>query len=106
MDSLSDLPLNNDTVKTPEEQAIMQQFFPGSNSTLDDDDDDDTGSSSSSGVDWKLVGYATGLFVILANPWIDRLLCLIPYCGENSVMLFIIKGLLFLLLMIIISRFL
>lgn len=111
MDRLSDLPEKNDTVKTPEEAAIMGQFFPengGPSSRrvgqAEPDEDDEDERSEPSRLDWKLIGTSSVLFLALANPWIDSALCKIPYCGSAG-MLLVIKFIVFLLLMIVISLF-
>jgi len=132
MDKLSDLPVKNDTVKTPEEAAVMNQFFPGGQ----------TGGHASpqgmppqgpppgargpppgamipggqgpppqaqpaqkSRLNWKLIGLSAVLFVALANPWIDAMFCKIPYCGTNAAALLGIKVLLFLMLIIVLCLF-
>lgn len=120
MDKLSDLPPKNDTVKTPEETAVMDQFFPGGGvaaSNAPPSHQPDAGEPpqpqqlykstdpSSSRLNWKLIGFSAVLFISLANPWIDKLLCNIPYCGGNTMTLLGIKVLLFLLLIVVFSLF-
>jgi len=128
MEKLSELPPKADTIKTPEETEILNKFFPGGippgvypgamqqqgmppgamqqqgmppgamqQQSLDPE--------NQSRINWKMVGLAVTLFVILANPWIDNVLCKIPYCGENSMMLFAIKTCMFLLLLVVINLF-
>jgi len=60
---------------------------------------------SAGGMNWKLIGGATMLFVVLANPWIDAMLCKIPKCG-NPMIVFGIKAVLFVVVMMIMSYFL
>lgn len=117
MDRLSDLPVKSDTVKTPEEEAIMGQLFPSNNTTtrppvnnrsvnnemMQDEDVPDEPKKSK--INWKLIGLACVIFVFLANPWVDSLMCKIPYCGSNSISLMGVKLLLFATLLIVSSLF-
>lgn len=92
MDELKTLPSKEDTKHTPQEQAVMRQFFGTSQ--------DKPATASKGKVNWKIVGCASVLFLLLANPWIDRLLCKIPYCG-GSVMMLTLKLTFFALLLVI-----
>ncbi len=94
MDKLSELPLKDDTIKTPEEEAAMTSFFPSTNDI-----------SVKTSLPWKFIGSTAVVFLLLANPWIDKLFCNIPYCGDNSMILFAIKMLLFLLTIILLCYF-
>lgn len=90
--NLSDLP-TSDKEQTPEETDVMQKYF------------DTPSSSSGGGMRWRSIAYTTLLFVIVANPWIDMLLCKIPYCG-NATVLFAIKVLIFLVVLVCLNFFL
>ena len=96
MDEFANLPAKNDTVKTPEEQAIMNQLFPS---------EDKPQQKPKSKLNWKVLGYSSILFLLLANPWIDKLLCKIPYCGENAIMVLSLKLFLFLLVLVLLNLF-
>ncbi len=96
MDKLSDLPPKGDTVKTMEEEAIMNQFFDSASSpdgqrgVTKQHEDQETANlpnSSQTKLNWKIVGITALLFVVLANPWIDDLICKLPYCNENPLFL-------------------
>ena len=128
MDKLSDIPSKNDTVKTPEEEAVMNQFF-SIGSTIPQTQgyssqhpqDFSSGARSqamvagqpsgcppqcrSSKLNWKFISLSAILFVLLANPWIDQIFCKIPYCGSNVISLLGIKVLLFLILIIVLCLF-
>lgn len=95
MDSLTNLPVDENDNTSPQEQVILSRYFGDEKET----------STSSSSMNWKLVGYTSLLFVLLANPWIDKLFEMIPYCGSTSYGVFGIKVLLFLFLLIIIMKF-
>lgn len=109
MESLSTLPSKNDTVKTPEEEMILQQLFAGPpshaaapsipvNPNLPPP-------SSHPKLNWKIMGLTVALFAVLANPWIDSLLCKIPYCG-GGIGITVLKTLLFFILLLCIHLFL
>lgn len=118
MDKLSDLPSKNDIVKTPEEKAIMNHYFSIDNIPQTQGYNSQypqamaagqSGGSQpqhrSSKLNWKLIGFSTILFILLANPWIDQIFCKIPYCESNVVSLLGVKVLLFLMLIIILCLF-
>lgn len=127
MDSLSALPPKNDTLKTPEEEAVLGQLFPPSyggnppqNQQMMNVQPQNPQQQPNQMIqpppqpqknippgkmNWKLIGISTMLFLILANPWIDKLLCKIPYCEEGSMSLIGIKALLFALLLVIANYF-
>ena len=96
MDRLSDLPPKEDTELTPQENEVMKNMFGG------------TGSTKKKG--WmetlKLAGLSAVLFVVLANPWIDMLFSKLPYCGENVMSTLIVKTLLFLIVWIVMYKYL
>ncbi len=95
MERLSELPLNDDQPSTQEENDIIDKYFDSSSPKA----------GRFSRINWKLVGYIATLFLLLANPWIDMILCNIPYCNENKACL-AIKFFLFIILVIVIMMFL
>ncbi len=121
MDNLDNLPLKEDTDPNSHEKEVMGKFFtktnqrsppspqrgsprgpplgPPQGEMIKDLEPEDNG------INWKIVGYTTVLFFALANPWIDMLLCKIPYCGDNAIMLLGLKTLAFALLYLIITIF-
>lgn len=121
MDNLDNLPLKEDTNPSSHEEEVMGRFFSqgpqqrgppggshggpprgppqgGVNPGVSNDPEPD-------GLNWKIVGYTTVLFLALANPWIDTILCKVPYCGDNAFMLLAMKTLAFALLYVIVSTF-
>jgi hypothetical protein len=97
MDKLSDLPPKEDTELTPQEDEVMKNVFGG-------------GSTSTKKKGWmetlKLAGLSTLLFVALANPWIDVIFSKLPYCGESATSTLMVKALLFLILWIVLYKYL
>lgn len=103
MDKLTDLP-ERDTQKSHEEDTILTQIFGSDidakkNSALYQSTDISPGQTQP-GMDWKLLGVCICLFVICANPWIDKLICKIPKC-ENSTLVFVIKASIFAVLLLL-----
>ena len=100
MEKLSDLPPANDAEMSPQESDVMKKYFGGNGSNVD---------AKNKTPGWmdtiKLAFYAAILFVILANPWIDTLLCMVPYCGDNMIMLLAFKTLLFMILFVGMYKF-
>jgi hypothetical protein len=73
MDSLATLPLPKvPPTYTEEEKAVHRQFF------LEETNTEDSSSSDKSTRD--LVLYATFLFLLLSNPFVDEYIERIPYC--------------------------
>ena len=109
MDKLSDLPPKNDSVKTADEETVMGQFFPKGHdrnpSQSEDVQDQGQRQSLIQKVNWKLIGCSAVLFILLANPWIDKIFCKVPYCGDNAIALLGLKVLLFILVLIVMSLF-
>jgi polyferredoxin len=93
MDDLSKLP-TEDTTPTPEEEAVMEKHF---------------GSSKGKKMGWmnamKLAFYALIVFLVFANPWIDSLFCMVPYCGDSSISLLALKSILFMFTLVLIIKF-
>ena len=94
MEKLSDLPPKADTKSTPQERDVIEKYF--------DSKSDD---SSKSGSSWKLVAYTSLLFLALANPWLDGLFKMLPYCGESQIAVLFIKLILFAIVFAIIYNF-
>lgn len=106
MDRLTDLPLNPNSQKTPEESQILNQFFPGKpQENQEVPSNPNPSPQNQKKMNWKVIGITTLLFVLLANPWMDGLFCKIPYCGENSTVIFGVKTILFMLLIIVLTFF-
>lgn len=105
MEKLSDLPPKDDAEMSPQESDVMQKYFNASASG--------GGGAKSGGVSgktgWmdtiKLALYATVLFLILANPWVDQVMCMVPYCGDNALTLMAVKALLFMIVFVVMYKF-
>lgn len=104
MDRLSELPIKNDTVRTPDEDAVMKRFFPGGKGGHTINSNLQSKSNKTSDSKLKIIAYASILFIILANPWVDKILCKIPYC-ENMFISTSIKVVLFSLLLLVLMFF-
>jgi len=100
MEKLSEIPTKNDTQMSQDEESVMKKYFkPESFAAVK--------TSSGGWMDTiKLAMYASVLFLILANPWIDSILCMVPYCGENVLVLLAFKALLFMILFVCTFKFL
>lgn len=101
MERLSDLPPADATDMTPQESSVMQKYFNAA--------PNDTASKTSK-AGWmdtiKTAFYAAILFVLLANPWIDTILCVVPYCGDSALTLLAVKTLLFMVVFTAMNKFL
>lgn len=118
MDKLSDIPVQNNTQHTPQEDAVMKQFFPDSSGEpphtppqhYEDESNYKEGyeyeKPKGGKVNWKLIGYAAIIFALLANPWADDAVSKVPYGGDNAMMRLVVKVLMFVLLLTLVSMFL
>lgn len=96
MDKLSNLPIDKEPKKiSPEENEILDTYF-GKTSTT---------SENNSSINYKLIGYATILFLILGNPWIDGIFGMIPFVGSTTLGIIALKTFLFLIIFAIILMF-
>lgn len=121
MDSLEELP-TVESHPTPQENAVIQEFFAspaqqnqqtvqqppvgqqvGSQpqQSMKQLSTATTGNSKRK-LDFKKLGATMLLFAMLANPWIDGLVCKIPKC-ENPQTVFVVKLVVFLLGVILIQ---
>ena len=95
MDRLDDLP-NQPIQYTQQEAATMQQYFDPAQPAV---------KGKFQKIEWKIIAASAALFLLLANPWIDKIFCKIPHCEDNQFILLGIKVLLFMLLMVVIYMF-
>lgn len=90
MDKLDDLPTKEDANISPQEKMLISRFFGKG--------DADSGSASSSGSGkknkWKFMGYVMVAFVLLANPWVDKIFDMVPKC-DSSITKLAMKALIF-----------
>ena len=110
MDKLEDLPVKNDTVVSPQENNIMDEYFGGNNGQnaaqmsaqgAQHQNKDETKRAS---INWKLIGYSALIFVLLANPWVDGMFEKMPYCS-NTMLILALKVMIFIVAMVSISYF-
>lgn len=101
MDKLTDLP-TAETEPTPQESQIMEKYFP-------EDSEDDPKPVQKKKMSWtetfKLAAMAALLFLALSNSWVDIIFDKIPYCGENPLTLSGVKTLIFLILFVVMYRY-
>ena len=91
MDDLSSLPLKDYTT-TSREAQIIDELFPEHE-------------DSSDGTDTALIGYATLLFVALANPFLDSMLRKLPVLNGSDLTIMAIKTLTFIVILFIIQNY-
>ena len=108
MDNINNLPLKEDIVPSIQEREVMNNFFESSNGEVESVKHKSSKKSTSEGnsLNWKALGYSAILFFLLANPWIDSILCSIPYCGGNAMSMTALKTVIFVMIYIIIVKFL
>lgn len=98
MDSLAALPKREAPLSRDEEETV-KNLFPedAPRQAVPQLRTEEEGAPSSKGTttNWKLIGYATLLFLILAIPFIDKIVCRLPYCGENAIALMVFKTVIF-----------
>jgi len=94
MDDLTTLPLNDDAVVSPQETEVIERFFPNS----------ETSPSSDGSSNLTLIGYATLLFIALANPFVDNLLEKIPWFNGSHVSVIAVKTLIFVIILFILQQ--
>lgn len=94
MDRLEELPEKNDTVKTAEEEGVIADYFGDASSN----------NTTTHKIEWKRAAIASGIFLLLANPLIDSLMCKIPYCG-GGIGSTLVKTLLFFIIFVVIQYF-
>ena len=103
MDKLSDLPVA-DTEPTPQETQVMEKYFG------DSDGENAEKESPKKVLGWgatiKLAGLGALLFLALANSWVDMIFDKIPYCGENALTILGVKALVFMILFVVMYRYL
>lgn len=89
--------------KTTAPQSSTTQKVAQKAETVDEEQPQTTSGVSCS---WKVIGYTTLLFLIIAAPLLDMLLCRLPYCGNNTIALMAFKTLLFAIGFFFITRYL
>ena len=108
MDKLADLPVSKKKGVTDVEKNVLKQYFEvdiknkNGEGNSADNDSSDTNTSKLSFVDkLKMAAMAGGVFALLANPYIDQFICVLPYCESGDPMLiFAVKIVLFVLIVL------
>jgi len=98
MDSLDEIPADDRTGMTEQETEIINQYFEPSGNTNTRTD------TLTWGASFRVAGYGTLLFAVLANPWINALFYKIPALNSNPIVVFCIKFALFFLSMMVLVR--
>lgn len=93
MDNLNNLPTSNAPID-PEEEKVLQKYFSNPGKEVTTSPTPTSSSTTSKSSFWKIFGYTLILFMLLGNPWIDGMMCKVPYC-ENKAILFGIKVVIF-----------
>ena len=96
MENLDTLPQNNNTILTQEEEEVLNMF--GSKK-------DSSSNKQSFLHSTKFCLYASILFLLLANPWVDPLFEKLPWCGENKMFILGVKAVIFFLGIALLKKF-
>jgi len=109
MDRLSDLPVSRGGRVTPKEKELVEKYLdPQGAGSSSGAQSSGPGRNSSQPRTWmetiKGVCIATVVFLALANPWIDKLMVLIPYIGQSPLYILLFKALLFMVFMVVVLR--
>lgn len=86
MDSLDNLPTNENITPTPDEVEVMAKYFPVTRSNSASDDEvqpKKTTSGTKSCFSWKIIGFLVLAFALLACSMPDILLGKIPYMSSS-----------------------
>jgi hypothetical protein len=104
MDSLSDLPPIKDTEQSQQEKNVMAKYF-----DVPQDGSNPGSNTPSMSVGWvraiKVGGIASLLFILFANPFIDRLLLSVPYVNKSAITLLGAKFVLFFILFTLVYKY-
>lgn len=99
MDDLSRLP-EVPTDYSDDENEIMEKYFA---SDAPGETQKQRGTSRCFG--WKKVFYLSLGFVVLSNPWLDKVVSHLPYLYENPLLQVVAKMLLFVLFVLAVDRY-
>jgi hypothetical protein len=104
MESLANIPLNENIKLSNQESDIMKEYF-GDTDSVGGNASNDRETTLSWTDALKASGYGVLLFAILANPWINNLLYKIPQISNNPIMAFCIKLFIFMFMMFLMTKF-
>lgn len=113
MDSLDELPFDeeeSDVAGAPQRREAINKFTGGPKKRTrfqrgnksQDSSDSPSGESDNK---WKIIGYITVVFLVLANPWIQTLLTRIPYVGGSQITEFLFTTVIFIIAVIVITMY-
>ena len=85
MDSIDDLPLDNNSSMSPDHKSTIEKYVgaPGSK-----DGKSSEGSRWTDSNKWKTIGFICLAFLAIANPIVQKMLDSAPYIGGNNYMVF------------------
>ena len=98
LEKLDDLPVSDESKPSPQEEQVMDKYFSGAAAKADN--------NLKWGMTFKLAGLASLLFMALANPFVDSLFTILPYCGGNAFGIFGVKIFIFMMLFVMCAKFL
>ena len=98
MDDLSRLP-EVKTDYTSDEHEIMEKYFSSPDGSYAN------GGETTRCIGWKKIFYLSIGFVVLSNPWLDKLVSHLPYIHENPLLQVVVKMILFILFVVIIDKY-
>jgi hypothetical protein len=102
LEKLDDLPVNEEAKPNPQEQQVMDKYFSEGDGKVSGKTQD----SLKWGMTFKLAGLASLLFMALANPFVDGVFNILPYCGGNAFATFGVKIFIFMMLFVMCAKFL
>ena len=97
MDSIDSLPIDDNSQLNDAQKMAMHKYVGAPAEPK---------SKWSDGNKWKLIGYLTVLFILIANPWSQSLLNKVPYFGGNEMTMTLLSGIVFAVGAIIVVMFL
>jgi hypothetical protein len=97
MDTLDSLPINEKESLNPQHKSILEKYI-GGPATKSESAPQNAESNFSSSERWKVIGYASLIFVLIANPFIQSLLDKAPYFGGNNLKVLLLSVLLFIII--------
>lgn len=107
MDSLSSLPTSNVTQINPQENDIMDQFFDNKDEVVEEKNQEKSENREGEKGDvWRKIIYITIAFIIVANPLTEIFLSTIPQLQDAMIMNFLVRCVLFIVLLTIIQLYL
>ena len=107
MERLEDIPVDDSAKPSAQELAVVQKYFSdasGDDASQSSSANTRTRSKGSNVSTFQLVLYATFIFAVLSNSWIDVIFRAIPY-AENPLALLLIKSIIFAIVFVLVYKF-